>query len=65
MRILAWNTQDNNDDAKVQVSGDYNKSGSERTDFLIIDKTSGDHNHISIGTDANDTVVEHHGYGEK
>jgi hypothetical protein len=59
---MGWSTQDNNDDAKVQVSGDYNKSGDERTDFLIIDKATGEHNHISIGTGANDGIVEHHDY---
>lgn len=59
---MSWSTQDDNKDAKVRVSGDSNKTGAPRTDFLIIDKASGEHNHLSIGTGANDGVVERHDY---
>jgi hypothetical protein len=62
---MGWDTQDSNKDAKVQVNGGYNKTGGERTDFLIIDKATGDHNHISIGTGAKDGVIVHHGYDGK
>lgn len=57
---MGWETQDNNDDAKVQVNGDYKKTGEPRTDFLIIDKSTGQHNHISVDTNGN--LTEHHGY---
>lgn len=59
---MGWDTQDDTNDTKVQVNSGYNKDGAERTDFLIIDKATGDHNHISIGSGANDGIVEHHGY---
>ncbi len=59
---MGWDTQSDNKDAKVQVSGSACKDGRERTDFLIIDKASGQHKHVSVGTGAKDGVVEHHGY---
>lgn len=61
---MGWDTQDNNKDTKVQVNGGYNRTGGERTDFLIIDKATGEHNHISIGTGAKDGITVHHGYAK-
>lgn len=57
---MGWETQDSNDNAKVLVNGGYNKAGEPRTDFLIIDKSTGEHNHISIDQSGN--VTEHHDY---
>ena len=59
---MGWNTQDNNDDAKVMVNGGYSRKDDDepRTDFLIIDKSSGEHSHISIDQYGNQT--EHHDY---
>jgi hypothetical protein len=59
---MAWATQDSNDSAKVQVSGDYNRSGGERTDFLVVDKSTGQHAHYSIGSEPGSQLNEHHGY---
>lgn len=60
--VVFKDIQDDNDDVKVMVSGDYScKDDDEpRTDFLIIDKISGEHKHISIDQYGNET--EHHGY---
>ncbi len=59
---MGWDIQDNNDNVKVMVSGDYSRKDDNepRTDFLIIDKISGKHKHISIDQYGNET--EHHGY---
>ncbi len=58
---MGWLTQDSNDSTKVQVSGDYDRKGDEpRTDFLIIDRDTGTHSHISI--DQEGTVTSHHDY---
>lgn len=59
---MGWQQQDDNPDAKVMVNGAYNRSGEERTDFLIIDKQTGEHSHLSIGTGANDDLQQHHDY---
>ena len=58
---MGWNTQHDDKDTKVQVSGGYARN-EERTDFLIIDKASGEHQHISVSSSPGSDVVEHHDY---
>lgn len=57
---MGWETQDDNESVKVQVNGGYKKTGEPRTDFLIIDKSTGEHNHISVDTTGK--ITEHHDY---
>lgn len=57
--IMTWHTQDEDDDSKVKVSGDYSRD-EIRTDLLFADKNSGEHKHISIDLDGN--MTEHHDY---
>ncbi len=64
---MPWFEQDNNDNAKVKTSVDYtrddepeNSDGGNRTDFLIIDKESNTHTHISI--DGNGKETQYHDY---
>lgn len=48
---MSWSTQSQNDDFTTKVSGDYSKDGEERTGFLIFDRKTGEHAHVSV--DAN------------
>jgi hypothetical protein len=57
---MPWNTQDSNPDAKVQVSGDYSRDGEVRTDFLVIDKATGQHAHYSITPEPGSELIEQH-----
>ncbi len=58
---MGWDTQDDNKDAKVKVNGAYDRKGSEpRTDILIVDKSSGQHKHVSVDQYGN--ITEHHDY---
>ncbi len=58
---MGWFTQDEDDQSKVKVSGDYARN-EERTDFLFVDKESGEHSHYSIGSGADDDLHKHHDY---
>ncbi|MFZ2560423.1 MAG: hypothetical protein WAW91_02220 [Candidatus Nanoperiomorbaceae bacterium] len=65
---MGWFTQDDNENAKVKVGIDGDRKNADnpeesRTDFLIIDKQTGDHNHISVDQDGNTT--EWHEYNKK
>ena len=54
---MPWYTQDEDQDSKV--SGDYSRD-EIRTDFLLVDKDSGEHKHISVDLEGN--MTEHHDY---
>ena len=53
---MSWSKQSENDDFTVKVSGDYCKDGEERTDFLIIDRETGEHAHVSVDVDGEITI---------
>lgn len=55
---MSWSTQSQNDDFTTKVSGDYSKDGEERTDFLIFDRKTGEHAHVSV--DANGKMTMWH-----
>lgn len=57
---MAWYEQDNNDDAKVVVSGSYSRDGEERTDFLVFDKEAGTKSHYSIGAEGDSDLIKWH-----
>lgn len=59
---MGWLTQDEDDQSKVKVNGAYNRAGDERTDFLFVDKATGEHSHYSIGSGPDDELVQHHDY---
>ena len=56
---MPWYTQDEDQDSKVKVSGDYRRD-EIRTDVLLVDKDSGEHKHISVDLEGN--MTEHHDY---
>lgn len=53
---MSWDKQSENDNFTVKVSGDYCRDGEERTDFLIIDKETGQHAHVSVDSDGETTM---------
>jgi len=55
---MSWDIQSNNQDVKVLVSGDNCKDGRIQTDVLVIDKSTGLHNHLSI-SETGDVTVQH------
>lgn len=55
---MSWSIQDDNDNFKVKVSGDYCRDGEARTDVLIFDKETKEHMHISID-DEGEMTVQH------
>ena len=53
--MVSWNVQDDGA-VKVLVSGDYCRSGEGRTDFLVIDMDSGEHSHIAVDAEGNEST---------
>ncbi len=57
---MSWSDYSKDDDYKIKVSGDYCKDNEERTDYLIIDRDTGEKKHISI--DAYGEMKEWHDF---
>jgi hypothetical protein len=55
---MPWSTQSSDDSSKVQVSTDSSRDRPQ-TDFLIIDRDSGEKEHIAIGEDGSVTYPGH------
>ena len=56
-----WKTQEKNKDFHVEVSGSYVRNDDrERTDFIIRQRGSSEHEHFSVGEDSDWEVVKQH-----
>jgi hypothetical protein len=62
---MGWYTQSNSDDAKVNAKPGLDANGNERTEFMIVDKSSGLHNHTSESAEPGGGTTEYHGYDRR